>query len=54
MNVIVAKYKTVVIGVFTDINRAKREAKEAFPHAFNKVVYLPFEVKGTECQSISL
>ena len=42
--VIVASYKDVIIGVYSDINRAKRVAQEVFPHAFKRVRYTPFEI----------
>lgn len=53
--VVVASYKDVIIGVFTDVNRAKRAAKQRFPHAFNKVRYTPFTIddKETDDKDIS-
>lgn len=44
MQVVVAKHRDMVIGVYSDINLAKRRAKEALPYAYKRVVYLVFDI----------
>ena len=44
MQVIVAKHRDMVVGVYSDMNLAKRAAKEALPYAYKRVAYLVFNL----------
>lgn len=40
--VIIPYHNQVVVGAYTDMNRAKRAAKEKLPHIFKRVKYIAF------------
>lgn len=44
MIVIIPYHKDIVIGAYSDVNRAKRAAKEKLPHIFKRVKYIAFEI----------
>lgn len=44
MVVIIPHHKDMVIGAYSDMNRAKRAAKERLPYAHKKVRFVSFEV----------
>ena len=44
MIVIIPYHKDTVIGAYSDMNRAKRAAKERLPYAHKRVRFVSFEV----------
>ena len=42
MVIIIPYHRDVVVGAYTDTNRAKRAAKEKLPHIFKRVKYIAF------------